>query len=87
MFHPRILLGALSVRELRLRRRSTILVFHGVGEGSHFCMVEASQVWRQMPQVILQYPYASVDFWGDPNMVLSPGEVFDQRGMFMILIC
>jgi hypothetical protein len=33
-----------------------------------------------MPQVILQYPYAGVDFRGDLDMVLPPGEVFDHRG-------
>jgi hypothetical protein len=43
-------------------------------------------VWRQMLQVILQFPYAGVDFRGDPDMVLPPGEVFDHRGMFMCLI-
>jgi hypothetical protein len=40
-----------------------------------------------MPQVILQYPYVGVEFRGDPDMVLPPGEVFDHRGMFMSLIC
>jgi hypothetical protein len=34
---------------------------------------------RQMPQVILQFPYAGVDFRGDPDMVLPPGEVFDHQ--------
>jgi hypothetical protein len=36
--------------------------------------------------VILQYPYAGVDFREDPDMVLPPGEVFDHRGMLMMLI-
>jgi hypothetical protein len=45
------------------------------------------QIWRQMPQVILRYPYAGVDFRGDPDMVLPPGEVFDHRGMFEFCIC
>jgi hypothetical protein len=46
-------------------------------------------VWQQMLQVILQFPYAGVDFWEDPDMVLPPGEVFDHRGMFVsyIYIC
>jgi hypothetical protein len=87
MLHPRILLGTPGAREPRLRRWSTILVRHGGGEGGHFFTAEAAQVWRQMPQVILQYPYAGVDFRGDPDMVLPPGEVFDHRGMFMSLIC
>jgi hypothetical protein len=40
-------------------------------------MPEVAQVWWQMPQIILQYPYHGVDFWGDPKMVLPPGEAFD----------
>jgi hypothetical protein len=43
-------------------------------------------VWRKMPQVILQFPYAGVDFREDPDMVLPPGEVFYHRGMLMSLI-
>jgi hypothetical protein len=43
-------------------------------------------VWWQMPQVILQFPYAGVDFREDPDMVLPPGEVFYRRGMLMIFI-
>jgi hypothetical protein len=31
--------------------------------------------------VILQYPYARVDFQDDPDMVLPLGEVFDHQGM------
>jgi hypothetical protein len=49
-------------------------------------MAETAQVWQQMPQVILQFPYAGVDFQDDPDMVLPPGEVFDHRGMLMSLI-
>jgi hypothetical protein len=54
-----------------------ILVCHGGGEGDQFFTAEVAKVWQQMPQVILQYPYTSVDFWGDPDMVLPPREVFD----------
>jgi hypothetical protein len=61
-----------------------VLLLHGGGEGGHLFTVEAAQVWRQMPQVILRYPYARVDFREDPDMVLPPGEVFDHRGMVMI---
>jgi hypothetical protein len=54
-------------------------------------MVEATQVWRQMPQIILQFPYSGIDFRDDPEMILPPGEVFDRRGMMfwllVLLIC
>jgi hypothetical protein len=83
MLCPRILLGAPGARELRLRRWSTVLLRHGGGEGGHLFSAEVNQVWRQMPQVILRYPYAGVDFRDDPNMVLPPGEVFDHRGMLI----
>jgi hypothetical protein len=84
MLRPRILLEMPGVRELRLRRWSTVLLRHGGGEGGHLFSAEVAQVWRQMPQVILRYPYAGVDFWGDPDMVLPLGEVFDHRGMFLV---
>jgi hypothetical protein len=83
MLRPRILLGAHGAREPRLRWWSTVLLHHGGGEGGHFFTAEAAQVWRQMPQVILRYPYAGVDFRDDPNMVLPPGEVFDHQGMLI----
>jgi hypothetical protein len=60
-----------------------VLLCHGGGEGGHFFTAEVTQVWRQMPQVILRYPYARVDFRDDPDMVLPPGEVFDHRGMWI----
>jgi hypothetical protein len=81
MLHPRVLLGTPGVREPRLRRWATILVRHGGGEGGHYFTAEAAQVWHQMPQIILRYPYFGVDFRDDPEMVLPPGEVFDHRGM------
>jgi hypothetical protein len=81
MLHPRILLGALGAREPCLRWWSTMLLHHGGGKGGHFFTTKVAQVWRQMPQVILWYPYARVDFQEDSNMVLPPGEVFDRRGM------
>ena len=77
MLFPRVLLGAPGVRELRLRWWLTILIHHGGGEGGHFFMPEAAQVWWKMLQITLQYPYSRVDFQGDPDMVLPPGEVFD----------
>jgi hypothetical protein len=84
MLHPRILLGALGVRKPRLRWWTTVLLHHGGGEGGHFFFAKVAQVWRQMPQVSLRYPYAGVEFWDDLDMVLPPGEVFDHRGMLMI---
>jgi hypothetical protein len=84
MLRPRVLLEVPEVRELRLRRWSQILVCHGGGEGGHYFTVQATQIWWQMPQVILQFPYAGVDFRGDPDMVLPPWEVFDHRGVLCI---
>jgi hypothetical protein len=81
MLRPWVLLEAPGAREPRLRRWSAILVRHGGGEGGYYFTVQAVQIWRQMPQIILRYPYAGVDFRRDPDMVLPPGEVFDHRGM------
>jgi hypothetical protein len=86
MLRPRILLGAPRAQELQLRLWSTVLLHHGGGEGGHFFSTKAAQVWRQMPQVILRYLYAGVDFRNDLDMVLPPGEVFDHRGMFGVYV-
>jgi hypothetical protein len=85
MLHPRVLLEMSGAREPRLRRWSTVLVRHGGGEGGHYFSADAARIWRQMPQVVLRYPYAGVDFRGDPDMVLPPGEVFDHRGTLSIV--
>jgi hypothetical protein len=84
MLRPRVLLEAPGAREPCLRWWSAVLVRHSGGKGGHYFSAEAAQIWRQMPQVILQYPYARVDFRGDPNMVLPPGEAFDHRGMLSL---
>jgi hypothetical protein len=78
---PRVVLEVPAVRHPRLRRWSEILVRHGGGEGGHYFTEQAAQIWQQTPQVILQFPYAGVDFRGEPDMVLPPGEAFDDRGM------
>jgi hypothetical protein len=36
-----------------------------------------------MPQIILWFPYGGMDFRHDPDMVLPPGEDWDQRGMLV----
>jgi hypothetical protein len=81
---PRVVLEVPAVRDPCLRRWSEILVRHGGGEGGHYFTEEATQIWRQMLQFILRFPYAGVDFRGDPDMVLPPGEVFDHRGTLCI---
>jgi hypothetical protein len=85
MLHPRVLLEASGAREPRLRWWSTVLVHHGGGKGGHYFTTQVAQIWRQMLQVILRYLYAGVDFRGDLDMVLPPGEVFDHRGMLSIV--
>jgi hypothetical protein len=81
---PRVVLEVPAMREPRLRRWSEILVRHGGGEGGHYFTEEAALIWRQTPQFILRFPYAGVDFRGDPDMILPPGEIFDHRGMLCI---
>jgi hypothetical protein len=91
LLHPRILLVPTGPRELRLMRWAHVLARHGGGEGGHYFMTTVAHVWGQMPQVILRYPYVGMDYHHDPDMMLPPGEDWDQRGMsvylcFMILI-
>ena len=81
---PRVVLEVPAMREPRLRWWSEILVRHSDGEGGHYFSEEAAQIWRQTSQFILRFPYAGVDFRGDLDMILPPGEVFDHRGT---LVC
>jgi hypothetical protein len=83
---PRVVLEVPEVRHPRLRRWSEILARHGGGEGGHYFTEQAAQVWRQTPQLILRFPYVGVDFRNDPDMVLPPGEVFDDRGMCYVSV-
>jgi hypothetical protein len=78
---PRVVLEVPEVRHPRLRRWSEILARHGGGEGGHYFTEQVAQIWRQTPQLILRFPYVGVDFRNDPDMVLPPGEAFDDRGM------
>jgi hypothetical protein len=78
---PRVVLEVPEVRHPRLRRWSEILARHGGGEGGHYFTEQVARIWRQTPQLILRFPYVGVDFRNDPDMVLPPGEAFDDRGM------
>jgi hypothetical protein len=60
-----------------------ILVHHGDGEGGHYFTAKLARVWRQMLQIILQYPYGRMNYCRDPHMVLPPRVVWDHIGMLM----
>ena len=83
---PRVVLEVPEVRHPRLRRWSEILARHGGGEGGHYFTEQVAQIWRQTPQLILRFPYAGVDFRNDPDIVLPPGEAFDDRGMCFVSV-
>jgi hypothetical protein len=83
---PRVVMEVPEVRHPRLRRWSEILARHGGGEGGHYFMEQVAQIWRQTPQLILRFPYAGVDFRNDPDIVLPPGEAFDDRGMCFVSV-
>jgi hypothetical protein len=59
-----------------------VLAQHGGGEGGHSFMATVARVWLRMPHVILRYPYMSMDYRHDLDMMLPPGEDWDQLGMF-----
>jgi hypothetical protein len=86
MLRPRILMETSGAREPRLRWWSTVLLHHGGGEGGHFFSTEVTQVWRQMPQVILRYPYAGVDFRGDPTWCYLQGRCLTIE-VCLVLVC
>ena len=62
-----------------------VLVWHDSGEGGHYCATTVAHVWQQIPQVILRYPYTSMDYQHDLDMTMPPWEECDQ--MFVFVLC
>jgi hypothetical protein len=74
LLRPRILLDPMGQREPQLMRWGHVLDRHGGRDGSHYFTTTVARVWRQMPEVILRYPYAGMDYRHDPNMMFPPRE-------------
>ena len=36
--------------------------------------------WQRQIVAIDEYPYAGIDFWGDPDMLLPPGSTYGDIG-------
>jgi len=83
ILQPRFLLMVVEERQPRLMQWASIFVWHGGEEGGHYFTATLSRVWHYIEQIILRYPYFGMDYQQDPDMVLPPGEVWDQRGMLV----
>ena len=52
----------------------------GGGRVSNPYLADFFPWWRQQIVAIDDYPYAGIDFWGDPNMPLQPGLAYGYIG-------
>ena len=71
----------------RLSRWGDIFLRHGGGDVVQGMYDDNFYTWweRQVP-ALEQFPYAGLDFRGDPDLVLPPGGAWGEMGKFLIFI-
>jgi hypothetical protein len=47
-------------------------------------MTRVVHLWKQIPQVILMYPYTGLDYRHDLDMTMPPWDDCDQRYVFVL---
>ena len=57
-----------GLRELRIYIWCQMMIHKGGGRVGHFFTEELLEQWLQLLVVIEEYPYAGMDFQGDPEM-------------------
>ena len=72
-----------SPHQPRLSRWGDIFLRQGGGDTVHSVYDDDFYIWweRQLP-AIEQFPYAGMDFRGDPDLVLPPGGAWGELGNF-----
>ena len=78
---PTIPLPVRSPRQPRLSRWGDIFLRQGGGDTVHSVYDDDFYIWweRQLP-ALEQFPYAGVDFRGDPDLVLPLGGAWGELG-------
>ena len=78
---PAIPLPVRSPHQLRLSRWGDIFLHQGGGDIVHNVYDDDFYIWWewQLPAVE-QFPYAGMDFWGDPDLVLPLGGAWGELG-------
>ena len=59
--------------EPRMYRWCQMMIQEGGGRVGRFSTEELLEQWRQLPMVIEEYLYTSMDYQGDPDMARPPG--------------
>ena len=50
-----------------------MMIHEGGGRVGRFYMEDLLEQWLQLPVLIEEYPYAGMDYQGDPEMPQPPG--------------
>ena len=60
-----------------------MMIREGAGRVGRFFTKELLEQWRQLPIVIEEYPYAGMDYQGDPGMPRPPVQDWGPAGMYV----
>ena len=60
-----------------------MMIREGGGRVGHFFTKELLEQWRQLPVVIEEYPYAGMNYHGDPEMPRPTGQAWGPAGMYV----
>ena len=70
-------------REPRMRRWCQMMVREGGGRVGCFFTKDLLEQWWKLLVVIEEYPYAGMDYHGDPEMPRSPGQAWGLASMYV----
>ena len=59
-----------------------MMIHEGGGRVGCFFIEELLEQWLHLPVVIKEYPYAGMDFQGDPEMPRPPSHAWGLAGMY-----
>ena len=77
---PRIDSAPHGVQDPSQRRWANVMRRLGGGRVSNPYLAQFFPWWRRQLTAIDNYPYAGIDFRGDPDMPLSPGAAYGDIG-------
>ena len=78
---PAIPLQVRSLRRPRMSWWEDIFLRHGGGDIVHSVYdADFYTWWEQQLPALKQVPYAGMDFRGDPDLILPPGEIWGDMG-------
>ena len=69
--------------EPQMYRWCQMMIREGSGKVGHLFTEELLQQCHQLPMVIEEYPYAGMNYHGDPQMPRPPSQVWGPAGMYV----